>query len=213
MFETRDDSCFTEFEQVEIKQPCPRKEDADGRFIYVSRELGLPKQWGAPILCDFGSAVILGNEAHAESTFNQTFTVHQKSFWRFSGHTTLTFGIWVAWSGISIKEGTSSPAQTRNTTPIAVEPTWRRSSHSLAHRLPVFCLKGTQVTIFFSDSGQFSAEIPLPVRIPLGDRVSGLEGEDKQLFLKLMLKILQWEPHKRAPPSELADDEWIRRQL
>lgn len=65
MFGIGDESVFTDFEEAEINSPSPRKEDADGRMIYVSRELGVPKQLGAPILCDFGSAV-LGNERHVE---------------------------------------------------------------------------------------------------------------------------------------------------
>lgn len=65
MFGIEDESVFTEFEQGEIRNPSPRKEDADGRIIYLSRELGMPKPMGAPILCDFGSAV-LGNQRHTE---------------------------------------------------------------------------------------------------------------------------------------------------
>lgn len=66
MFGARDESVFTEFEQAEINSPSPRKEDADGRFIYLTRELRMPKAWGATILCDFGSAV-LGDERHTEN--------------------------------------------------------------------------------------------------------------------------------------------------
>lgn len=56
MFGIEDDSVFAAFEEEELHKPCARKE-TDGRTIYVSRELQMPKKWGAPILCDFGSAV------------------------------------------------------------------------------------------------------------------------------------------------------------
>jgi serine/threonine-protein kinase SRPK3 len=46
------------FEQEELNEPCPRKE-LDGGTIYLSRELGTPKELGAPVLCDFGSTVRL----------------------------------------------------------------------------------------------------------------------------------------------------------
>lgn len=56
MFGAEDDSIFQESEQQELENPSPRKE-ADGRFIYVSRQLSMPKNLGPPVLCDFGSVV------------------------------------------------------------------------------------------------------------------------------------------------------------
>jgi serine/threonine-protein kinase SRPK3 len=50
------DPAFAEFEEEEIRIPCPRKE-VKGRFIYVSRELAQPKGLGPPVLCDLGNAV------------------------------------------------------------------------------------------------------------------------------------------------------------
>ena len=64
MFGIDDDSVFRHFEENELQDPCPRKE-LDGRTIYISRQLKMPKKLGAPILCDFGSAV-LGDEEHSE---------------------------------------------------------------------------------------------------------------------------------------------------
>lgn len=64
MFGIYDDSVFTAFEQEEQSEPTPRKE-VDGRTIYVSRELRKPKDYGAPVLCDFGSAVA-GDVEHCE---------------------------------------------------------------------------------------------------------------------------------------------------
>lgn len=64
MFGIADDSVFRDFEEAELQDPCPRKE-LDGRTIYTSCELRMPKQLGAPILCDLGSAV-LGGEEHLE---------------------------------------------------------------------------------------------------------------------------------------------------
>jgi serine/threonine protein kinase len=64
MFGIADDSVFYDFEKRELQTPCPRKE-IDGRVIYVSQELRMPKEWGAPVLCDFGSAVP-GDVEHSE---------------------------------------------------------------------------------------------------------------------------------------------------
>ncbi|RGP76942.1 cmgc srpk kinase [Fusarium longipes] len=48
MFDIRDDSVLTAFGEQELNDPSPRKEE-----------------WGAPILCDFGSAVV-GDIEHTE---------------------------------------------------------------------------------------------------------------------------------------------------
>ncbi|CAI4216072.1 unnamed protein product [Parascedosporium putredinis] len=56
MFSIADDSVFDDFMEKELQTPCPRKE-VDGRIIYTSRGLKLPKELNAPVLCDLGSAV------------------------------------------------------------------------------------------------------------------------------------------------------------
>ena len=56
MFGLNDLSILEKFEQGELSNPSPRKQ-GDGRIIYASRELETPKSAGAPILCDFGSAL------------------------------------------------------------------------------------------------------------------------------------------------------------
>lgn len=53
-----DSSVLAQFEKQELEEPSPKKE-ADGGVIYLSREMGTPKSFGAPVLCDFGSAVPL----------------------------------------------------------------------------------------------------------------------------------------------------------
>lgn len=64
MFGIADDSVFSDFENYELQNPCPRKE-LNGKTIYTSRKLRMPKVLGAPVLCDFGSAV-MGDEEHSE---------------------------------------------------------------------------------------------------------------------------------------------------
>jgi hypothetical protein len=48
---------------------------------------------------------------------------------------------------------------------------------------------------------------------PLEKRETTLEGEDKESFLRMMRRMLQWEPEKRNSAKELAEDEWIRKQI
>lgn len=40
-----------------------------------------------------------------------------------------------------------------------------------------------------------------------------LEGKDKDMFLRFVKKLLQWEPEKRATAKELIFDPWLRGDL
>lgn len=65
MLGIEDNSVFTGFEDQELLESSPRKLVDGDRIIYVSRELQMPKKWGLPVLCDFGSAVP-GDMEHSE---------------------------------------------------------------------------------------------------------------------------------------------------
>lgn len=65
MFGIDDDSVFSDFENNELENPYPRKE-VGGRTIYTSRALRMPQNLGAPVLCDFGSAVVGDKPAFLE---------------------------------------------------------------------------------------------------------------------------------------------------
>lgn len=67
MFGIKDDSVFSDFEEKELQRPVPRKEVDAGRTIYMSRDFRMPKKLGAPVLCDFGSAVSGSNTAQNSS--------------------------------------------------------------------------------------------------------------------------------------------------
>lgn len=49
--------------------------------------------------------------------------------------------------------------------------------------------------------------------VALKDRESNLEGPDKEKFLRLMQKMLQWEPEKRSSARELEQDEWVQMEV
>lgn len=51
-----DDSVLTRFEENELQKSSARKE-IDGKTIYLSRDLMMPKEMDVPVLCDFGSAM------------------------------------------------------------------------------------------------------------------------------------------------------------
>ncbi|KAJ6131207.1 hypothetical protein N7523_001667 [Penicillium sp. IBT 18751x] len=94
MFGIADDSVFSDFEDNELHDPYPRKE-LEGRTIYTSRKLRMPNQMGAPVLCDFGSAV-LGDEEHSEDIQPDIYRAPEV-FCKFHGHIALISGMWDAW--------------------------------------------------------------------------------------------------------------------
>lgn len=55
MLSVEDESILVDFEEAEKSNPSHRKTDGD-RVIYSSRDLGIPKVHGRPILSDFGEA-------------------------------------------------------------------------------------------------------------------------------------------------------------
>lgn len=67
-----DSSIMTQFEKEELEQPSPMKE-VDGGIIYLSREMGIPRAFGAPVLCDFGSAVSLDDGSEHREDIQPNF--------------------------------------------------------------------------------------------------------------------------------------------
>ncbi|KAG7141201.1 Serine/threonine-protein kinase AFC3 like [Verticillium longisporum] len=186
MLGIEDDSVFTAFEEEELSDPSPRK-TVDGRSIYVSRELQLPKAWGAPVLCDFGSAVI-GEIEHLEDVQPDIYRAPEvivEAPWSYS------IDIWntgcVIWD---LFEGEiigllGPPPQTLLQT--------GRSSHK-----------------FFTDTGNLrGADLGLLAGASLEERETSLKGDSQKKFLAMMRKMLQWEPSKRSSAKALAEDEWI----
>ena len=42
---------------------------------------------------------------------------------------------------------------------------------------------------------------------------SSLKGEEREKFLRLARKMLQWEPERRSSAKELEEDEWLDTEL
>ncbi|KAK7414415.1 hypothetical protein QQX98_006693 [Neonectria punicea] len=194
MFGIEDDSVFSAFEEQELLDPSPWKL-VDGRVIYVSRELQMPKHWGAPVLCDFGSAVV-GDIEHMEDI--------QPDIQSARGHPGSTVVIWDLFESQHLFTGCDPESQT-----------YRSRAHlaeiiALLGQPPQALLQsGKSSHKFFTDEGDFRKEIALPESTSLEKKEISLEGESQVKFLAMMRKILQWDPSKRSSAKALADDEWI----
>ncbi|TDL14150.1 kinase-like protein [Rickenella mellea] len=209
MFGMADDSVFSDFEEEELRSPYPRKE-LDGRTIYLTRDFRLPKEVCAPVLCDFGSAVPLDGETeHREVIQPKVYRAPEvilEAPWTYS------VDIWNAGCMVSV-DGFNGGNLFNGKDP---EHAKYRSRAHLAEMIallgpppPSLLAQGNLTSKFFSDAGDFCAGILLPERTSLEDRETTLEGEDRACFLRLVRKMLQWEPDKRSSARELVTDEWL----
>ncbi|KAF2171905.1 hypothetical protein M409DRAFT_63446 [Zasmidium cellare ATCC 36951] len=209
MFGIQDYDVFRKYEQLELQEPSPRKV-LDDRTSYTSRDLSPPKQWGAPVLCDFGSAA-LGDAEHTEDIQPDIYRAPEVILgipWSYEVDIWNTgCMVWDLFEGGHLFTG-HDPEVHR----------YRSRSHlaemiALLGSPPLELLaQGAVSDHFFAKDGTLHADIPRPDAVSLEHREDSLIGsEDRQLFLRFMSKMLQWEPSKRHSAKALAEDEWIRK--
>ena len=63
--------------------------------------------------------------------------------------------------------------------------------------------------MFTDSAGQWRGEIALPKRTSLEESETYLEGSNKEAFLRLMRKMIQWRPEDRQTAAELMEDDWL----
>lgn len=64
-------------------------------------------------------------------------------------------------------------------------------------------------TDFFDSDGKWRGAIDIPP-VSLEKLEGYLEGEERQLFLQFLRKMLKWNPEERESARELLDDPWLR---
>ncbi|KAG6285525.1 hypothetical protein E4U09_007256 [Claviceps aff. purpurea] len=184
-----DESVLKAFEKEELEKPCPRKE-ANGQTIYLSRGLGMPEEFGEPMLCDFGAAMRLQDGLERLEKIQP----HQ--------YRAPEVILDVPWTSSADIWNVGCMSRAHLAEMIAL----------LGPSPPSLLARANLRSKFFSDAGEFCAGIPIPEPRPLEQRETSLKGEDKECFLRFMRKMLQWEPEKRSSAKELAEDEWIVKQ-
>ncbi|KAF2635566.1 kinase-like protein, partial [Massarina eburnea CBS 473.64] len=207
-----DEPVLNDFEQGELEAPCARKQ-LDGRTIYLSRELNMPNDYNAPVLCDLGSAVPIddGTE-HREDIQPDIYRSPEVILdipWTYSVDIwNVGCMVWEAFEGEHLFTGNDPEFQT-----------YRGRAH-LAEMIallgpppPSLLARANLRGKFFSDAGYFSAGIPIPESAPLEHRENSLKGDDKKedrvRFLRFLRRMLQWEPEERSSAKQLAEDKWI----
>ena len=63
-----------------------------------------------------------------------------------------------------------------------------------------------------SAAGSFDAGIELPPASSL-EAIETTLGADREEFMQLMRKMLQWMPERRSTAKELLEDPWLKKHL
>ncbi|KAI1921089.1 hypothetical protein LOZ12_001108 [Ophidiomyces ophidiicola] len=210
MFGVADNSVFEEFEREELRNPSARKE-IDGRLIYISRKINTPEKYiGAPVLCDFGSAVFDDEKKNTKLVQPNMYRAPEvilRSPWNCK------IDIWNAgcmlWDIFKGRNLFSNPEH----------KTYDSQTHlasiiGLLGPPPLGLLKrGTVSAEFFTAEGKFKGGIELPPASSLDQIEARYQGQDQDLFLKFVRKMIQWAPDNRSTANELLHDAWLNSKL
>ncbi|KAK4122939.1 serine threonine protein kinase, CMGC group [Parathielavia appendiculata] len=199
MFDVWDDLIFDQFEQQELESPSPR-EEVDGHFIYLFRELSIPDSLGPPALCDFG----FPNLYRSAELILQVPWSSEIDIWNVGCM------IWDMFEGGHPFSGEDPEHQI-----------YRTRAHLasiislLGHPPQDFITRGALRSKFFSEKGPFRRKICsllaslIPPARSLDEMETNLLGKDKERFLQFMGKMLQWVPKQRSTAKELLQDSWL----
>ncbi|KAJ5594829.1 kinase-like domain-containing protein [Penicillium hispanicum] len=198
-------SVLTDFEEAEKSDPSPRK-IVGNRVIYASRKLKKTNEHGRPVLCDFGQAR-LGSARHSGDIQPYIYRAPEVLL-RMSWDQKVD--IWnlglVAWDLFQTGHlfyGRDARKQESDT-------------HHLAEMIallgppPKNMIKSSEyATNFFNDEAKWNGAVPIP-SITMEQLEGNLQGEQQQLFLEFMRKMLRWQPDERHSARDLLSDRWLR---
>ncbi|KAL3468153.1 kinase-like domain-containing protein [Aspergillus heterothallicus] len=176
------------------------------RAVYASRHFRKTKQHGRPILCDFGQARFGSNTyfRDIQPYIYRAPKVLLRICWNEK------VDIWnvgvLAWD--LFQQGNLFYARDSD----------KKSSdaHHLAEMIAIvgpppkeMIKNSTYATEFFDSDGNWKGAVDIPP-VSLEKLEGNLEGEQQQLFLQFLRKMLKWQPEKRESARDLLDDYWLR---
>ncbi|KAI6779942.1 Serine/threonine-protein kinase SRPK [Emericellopsis cladophorae] len=210
MFGFKDDAALEAVEQAEVDNPSPRKE-IDGRVVYRSRRLPEPRNIGPPVLCDFGSALsgpqlrdtdVQPDEYRCPEMILDIPWDNKIDVWNVGCM------VWHIFEGEHLFRGIDPELKV-----------YRGRAHLaemiavLGQPQPGLIDRGRLKSKFFSDKCEWQAGNVLLPPTSLEQLEKRLEGNDKELFIDFMNKMLQWAPEDRQTPEELMTDPWLMRHV
>ncbi|KZF19211.1 CMGC protein kinase [Xylona heveae TC161] len=204
--EIEDTSILDAFTQAEMEHPSPRK-SVNGIPVYASRRFGLPRTFGKAVLSDFGSAV-RGDEKRnhdAQPNVYRSPEVMLKTEWSYPVDIwNVGVMIWDLFEGRHMFYGNDPDGKGYSTRAHLAEVI------GLLGPPPLDLLKrGKRSPEFFTEDGQWKADIEIPEGMSLEKLETFLQGRNKEMFLDFMRGMLQWRPEDRKTARELLQDPWL----
>ncbi|KAK2736308.1 hypothetical protein FQN55_001694 [Onygenales sp. PD_40] len=201
-----DKSVLAEYEKDELTHPVPRKVVGD-RTLYLSRPL--PLTFGPPILCDLGEARP-GDEEHQDDIMPDVYRApevilgmkwgYKVDFWN------VAMVIWDLFEHDRL-------FQARNSNGGHDDAYHPAQMVAVLGPPPLDFLKqGTNFLKYWDESGNWRGLAPIP-DINLEKLEQRLTGDDKDLFLHFVKRMLCWMPEQRPTAEEAIFDPWLMEGL
>ncbi|GFN12640.1 putative protein kinase [Aspergillus tubingensis] len=202
----KDESVFREWDDGETNEPSPRKVDNE-YTVYQSRPFRRKKGWsglGMPLLTDFGEARL--GEVHEgliqpdiyrapEVILGMSWTA-KVDIWNVG------VLIWDLFEDHHLFDG-RGPDGFHSDAQLLAEMVAMLGPPQVE-----FLRKSPRSLEYWDSSGQWKASELIP-SISLDDSEEYPEGENKQMFMNFMRKMLRWDPKERQSARELLTDPWL----
>ncbi|KAB8356623.1 hypothetical protein FH972_024200 [Carpinus fangiana] len=210
MIRLEDPAILDEDARDAYANPLPEKHCDDGRIIYLSRN-----NWGPPrgvtgYVCihDFDSAVD-GNMPHYGSIQAEVYrapeVILEADFSYAADIWSLGALLW------NLLEGTRLFK--------AIDPHITGEYDDANHLAYITALlgvppkelleKGRKTSLLYDGNGVLKGPKPIPTDFSFDHVITNISGEEKQMFIKFVKRMLQWRPEDRSTAAELLKDPWL----
>ncbi|KAK0386181.1 hypothetical protein NLU13_6018 [Sarocladium strictum] len=204
MIAMADQSVLAEVEELEVKEPSPRKYTG-GRTIHISRNfLGGP---GPVTISDLGQARIgkshLGNAMPVQ--YRAPEVILNMPWGKPIDVWSVGLMAWGLLERIHLFNIYDSESKANN------------DAHHLAHMTallgpppPEFLQRSTETQAYWADDGQWQGPVALPPPMDIESLITSLEGQDRSDFANFIHCCLTWEADTRLSAFEAYFHPWLR---
>jgi len=196
-----DDTPFSELEKDEQARPIARKVLPD-RTIYMSRPV--PRTDGKLVLSDMGSARF-GQETFTGDIMPDVYRAPEVILgMEWSSKVDLwSVGVMI-WDLLEGKR----LFHAKKDGVLDDEQHLAEMVSLMGNPPPEFLRRSKLCARFFDDAGNWKGSIPIPDQ-SFEDRITQVQGEDKELLLRFVRSVLCWLPEQRPTAEEMAYDDFL----